>query len=204
MSKIVDEPEAYFSRLARDDDPLLHELEREAAAEQIPIVGPVVGELLFVLAAATGAGSILELGTAVGYSAIFLARAAALNDGMLTTVEIDPALAARARRNLERAGLADKADVVCDNVLTCLSQSDGSVDLIFVDIEKADYVRVLPVCRRLLRPGGLLVADNVAFPDADPFNQAIIGDEGWRPVSILAFLPRHSPEKDGLCLALRC
>ena len=89
-------------------------------------------------------------------------------------------------------------------MLTCLSQSDGSVDLIFVDIEKADYVRVLPVCRRLLRPGGLLVADNVAFPDADPFNQAIIGDEGWRPVSILAFLPRHSPEKDGLCLALRC
>lgn len=154
MSKIVDKPETYFSRFARDDDPLLQELEREAAAEHIPIVGPVLGELLFVLAGATGAGSILELGTAGGYSAIFLARAAALNDGMLTTVEIDPVLAARARTNLERAGLADRVSVVCNDVLTHLSRCTGSHDLIFVDIEKADYVHVLPDCRRLLRPGG--------------------------------------------------
>jgi hypothetical protein len=49
----------------------------------------------------------------------------------------------------------------------------------------------------------LLVADNVAFPDADEFNRAVFSDAGWQPVSLFAFLPGHSPERDGLCLALR-
>ena len=67
----MDDPEDYFGRFVRQDDPLLQELEVEADAEHIPIVGPVVGELLYVLSRAIGARSILELGTATGYSAIF-------------------------------------------------------------------------------------------------------------------------------------
>jgi predicted O-methyltransferase YrrM len=204
MSNIVKEPEAYFRQLARKDDPLLRDLESEAEVENIPIVGPVVGELLFVLARTSGARSILELGTATGYSAIFLARACALNAGTLTTLERDPALAARARRNLERAGLAQHATVICDDALPRLSRVKGPFDLIFIDIEKADYARALPECHRLLRPGGVLVADNVAFPDADAFNRAIFKDPRWQPVALFAFLPGHSPERDGLCLALRC
>ena len=69
--------EGYFRGLAPDSDALLLELEAEATRESIPIVGPVVGELLFVLARATGAARILELGTATGYSGIFLGRACA-------------------------------------------------------------------------------------------------------------------------------
>ena len=204
MSEIVDEPEAYFRRLVRKDDPLLQELELEAEAEHIPIVGPVVGELLYVLSRAISARSILELGTATGYSAIFLARACASNAGLLTTIELDPAFAARARKNLERAGLKDQANVVCGDALAHLPQIDGAFDLIFLDIEKADYPRALPECHRLLREGGLLVADNVAFADVDRFNHAIFSDSGWRSVSLFAFLPKHSPERDALCLALRC
>ena len=204
MSEIVDEPEAYFRRLVRKDDPLLQELELEADAEHIPIVGPVVGELLFILSRAIDAAAILELGTATGYSAIFLARACAMNAGLLTTLELDPALAACARKNLERAGLKDQANVVCGDALAHLPQIEGAFDLIFMDIEKADYPRALPECHRLLRPRGLLVADNVAFADADRFNQAIFSDSGWRSVSLFAFLPKHSPERDALCLALRC
>jgi predicted O-methyltransferase YrrM len=204
MPPIVDQPEAYFRQFIRNDDPLLRELEAEAQAEKIPIIGPVVGELLFVLARALRARSILELGTAAGYSAIFLARACSLNAGLLTTLELDPNLAARARQNLQRAGLDPCATVVCGDALAQLRRLDGPFDLVFMDIEKADYARALPDCHRLLRPGGLLVADNVAFPDADAFNRAIFGDSGWRPVSLLAFLPGHSPERDGLCLALRC
>jgi caffeoyl-CoA O-methyltransferase len=204
MSKIVNEPEAYFSQFALKGDPLLQALETEAEAEHIPIVGPVLGELLFVLSRAIDAGAILELGTAAGYSAIFLARACAVNAGMVTTLELDPALAARARTNLARAGLAKQANVICGDVFAHLSRMEGGFDLIFMDIEKADYARALPECHRLLRQRGLLVADNVAFPDADPFSRTIFSDGGWRPVSLFAFLPGHSPERDGLCLALRC
>jgi caffeoyl-CoA O-methyltransferase len=204
MSRIVDDPETYFRQWVRKGDPLLRELESEAEAEHIPIVGPLVGELLFVLSRAIGARSILELGAATGYSAIFLARACALNAGRLTTLELSQAFADRARQNLERAGLADRAHIVCGDAFTHMRRLEGPFDLIFMDIEKADYAAALPECHRLLRPGGLLVADNIAFPDADPFNQAVFKDEGWRPVSLFAFLPGHSPERDGLCLALRC
>ena len=77
MTKMMPDLEGYFRGLAPDSDALLLELEAEATRESIPIVGPVVGELLFVLARATGAARILELGTATGYSGIFLGRACA-------------------------------------------------------------------------------------------------------------------------------
>ena len=203
MSRIVDQPESYFSQFIRRDDSLLRELEAEALSEKIPIVGPMVGELLFIIAVAMRAQSILELGAATGYSAIYLARACALNDGGLTTLEIDPGFAARARKNLERAGLAPHATVTCGEALPQMSAMKGPFDLIFMDIDKIDYARALGDCHRLLRTGGLLVADNVAFPDADEFNRALFSDTGWQSVSLFAFLPGHSPERDGLCLALR-
>jgi predicted O-methyltransferase YrrM len=205
MSRIVDQPERYFSQLVRRNDPLLRELEQDAHAEGIPIVGPLVGELLFIISVAMRAQTILELGTATGYSAIYLARACAITAGRLTTLEIDPAFAARARKNLERAGLLPHATVICGEALPRMSEMKGPFDLIFMDIDKIDYARTLNDCHRLLRLGGLLVADNIAFPDADEFNRAIFSDSaGWQPVSLLSFLPGHSPEKDGLCLALRC
>jgi len=205
MSRIVDQPERYFSQLVRRNDPLLRELEQDAHAEGIPIVGPLVGELLFIISVAMRAQAILELGTATGYSAVYLARACAITAGRLTTLEIDPAFAARARKNLERAGLLPHATVICGAALPRMSEMKGPFYLIFMDIDKIDYARTLNDCHRLLRLGGLLVADNIAFPDADEFNRAIFSDAaGWQPVSLLAFLPGHSPEKDGLCLALRC
>jgi len=203
MPPIIDQPEDYFRRFVRQNDPLLQEMESEAAAERIPIVGPVVGELLFLLVAAMRARSVLELGTATGYSAVCIARACALISGGLTTIEIDAEMADRARQRLEAAGLTPHATVVCGEALSVMSALNGPFDLIFMDIEKADYAGTLPHCHRLLRPGGVLVADNVAFPDADEFNRAVFKDSRWRAVSLFAFLPGHSPERDGLCLALR-
>ena len=204
MSAIVDQPERYFSRLRKTDDPLLQELEAEAESEPVPIVGPVVGQMLYILARAMNARAVLELGTATGYSAIFLGRACAATGGRLTTLEIDPSMAERARRNLDRSGAGAAIEVLCTDVRAHLPKMQGPLDMIFMDIEKSDYARVLPDCARLLRPAGLLVADNVAFPDADAFNRAIFSSPDWQPASILAHLPKHSPEKDGVCLALRC
>jgi len=204
MSKIVDKPEDYFRRLVPPRDELMVELEAEAEHENIPIVGPVMGELLYILAAATRAKRILELGTATGYSAIYLARGCEPLAGTVVTLEASSEMADRARENFRQAGVADRIEIQVADALVVLPQLQAGFDLIFLDIEKLDYVNVLPECQRLIKKGGLLVADNVAFKDADEFNQTIAGHSAWRSIPLFSFLPLHSPEQDALCLALRC
>ena len=97
MSEMVENPEIYFSKHIPARDSLLIKLEEEARNENIPIVGPVVGELLFLLARITQAKRILELGTATGYSAIFLARACKTFDGKVVTLENNSEMVARAQ-----------------------------------------------------------------------------------------------------------
>ncbi len=203
MSKMIHQPEDYFRDLTPVRDELLLELEAEAKRENIPIVGPVVGELLYILAGAVGAANILEIGAATGYSAIYLARGCAPINGQVVTLENNNAMAARARQNIQKAGLGDRVEVRLADALKTLKQLDDVFDLIFIDIEKKDYIKALPDCQRLLRKGGLLVADNVAFNDADAFNRAIADHPDWRSVSLLSYLPLHSPEHDALCIALR-
>ena len=203
MSAIVENPESYFRQFVSDRGPLLLELEEEAQRKSIPIVGPVVGELLFILARAAAAKTILELGTASGYSAIFLARACENLNGRVITLEQDPAMAEKALKNFKTAGLEKHIEIrVCD-ALQEISKMTTLFDFIFMDIEKEDYARALPDCQKLLKKGGLLVVDNVGFKDADKFNHVIAHHPEWRTVSLFSFLPLHSPENDGICLALR-
>ncbi|RZB35706.1 MAG: hypothetical protein SRB2_03003 [Desulfobacteraceae bacterium Eth-SRB2] len=203
MPDLIDNPEEYFRQFLPKRDQLLIELEEEARREEIPIVGPIVGELLHILASVTQARRILELGTATGYSTIFLARAFASTRGRLVTIDNDPDMAARAKINFHRAGLDHQIDILVGDSQEKLSEMDKSFDLVFLDIDKEYYASVLPHCHRLLKKGRLLIADNVGFKDADPFNRLIFKSSEWRSVNLFAFLPLHSPEKDGLCLALR-
>jgi len=203
MSNIVDQPEHYFQQFIPTRDELLVELETEAERENIPITGPVVGELLYILACVAKAHRILELGTATGYSAIYLARACEAFNGRVVSLENDSAMAARAQQNVQKAGIANLIEIQVKDALQAMPQMKGEFDFIFMDIEKQDYVRVLPDCERLLVKGGLLVADNVGFKDADAFNRAISGNPAWRSIALFSFLPLHSPENDALCLALR-
>lgn len=199
----VDDPEAYFRKLIYPRDKLLLRLEAEAKREDIPIIGPVVGELLYILIKTTGATQVLELGTATGYSAIYLGRACRDAGGKVVTLEKDPAMAARARGNLQAAGLDPTVEVVLADARQAVAEMARTFDLAFIDIEKEDYIRVLPDIYRLLRPGGLLVADNVSYKGADTFNRAVIADGRWRAASLYAYLPLHRPENDGLCLAVK-
>ena len=203
MSGLIDNPEEYFRQFVPERDQLLIEMEEEARKEKIPIVGPIVGELLHILARATQAERILELGTATGYSTIFLARAFASARGRLVTIDNDPDMAARAETNFRRAGLDRQIDMIVGYAQEKLSQMNKSFDFIFLDIEKEHYALVLPHCGRLMKQGGLLIADNVRFKDADPFNRLISRSSEWRSIHLFAYLPMHSPERDGLCLALR-
>ncbi len=203
MSDIIDHPETYFRRFLPEREPLLLELEEEAKREDIPIVGPFVGELLHILARVTRAERILELGTATGYSTIFLARAFSSDSGRLVTIENDSDMAARAIKNFQKAGIDQKIDIIVGDAQEKLTEMDDVFDFIFLDIDKEYYAVILKNCHRLLKQGGLLVADNVGFKDADPFNRLIYESSEWKSVSLFSYLPLHSPEKDGLCLAVR-
>ena len=202
MSVMIPDMENYFRGFIPPRDALLLALEEEAARESLPIVGPVVGELLYILARVTGARNILELGTASGYSGIFLARALPPG-GKLITLELSDAMARRARANFLKAGLDQLLEVREGQALDLMAAMNGTFDLIFLDIDKESYAPALPHCRRLLKVGGLLITDNIGFAGADAFNREIFGQKSWRAVHLLALLPQHSPERDGLSLALR-
>lgn len=203
MEKMIADPEDYFRGFVPVRDELLQQIEKTALAQEIPIVGPVVGALLGLLARTSGARRILELGTASGYSTIYLARGCAHAKGQVVTIEGDPDLAAQARENFAAVGIAEQITIRVGMAQEILTQMSPGFDMVFLDIEKEQYAPVLPDCHRLLRSGGLLVADNTGFNDARPFNRTIFEDPRWEAVQFLGFWPEHSPEKDGVCLAVK-
>jgi predicted O-methyltransferase YrrM len=120
-------------------------------------VSPPQGMLLELLARATGASRILEIGTLGGYSTICLARSGA----HVTTLELDPCYAAAARENLARAGLAAAVEVIVGPALETLPRLSGPFDLVFIDADKRSNADYLRWALELSRPGTLIVADNV-------------------------------------------
>jgi predicted O-methyltransferase YrrM len=200
---LVADPETYFSALVPKRGAILEALEEEAAAEEIPIVGPVVGELLFILARAAGAKRILELGAATGYSAIYLGEAVKPGGGRVLTLENDPDMVKRARENISSAALSEVVSVREGDALKVIPTLTGAFDMVFMDIEKEDYLAALLALQGLVTPAGLLIADNTGFKDADPFNRHMAESGAWRSVQLFSFLPKHSGRYDGLCVAVR-
>jgi predicted O-methyltransferase YrrM len=163
MGQIVPEAvERYLAGLNRMVDPILVEIEREGAAHKLPLIDAEVGSLLRVLATAIGAERILEIGTAIGYSGIWLAGALP-SHGMLLTLEVDGERARRARENFARSGLADRASVIVGDAERMLAKVSGPFDLIFQDGDKQQYTPLLERLVDRLRPGGLLITDNVLW-----------------------------------------
>jgi len=162
------------------DDALDGALQRAHAAGLRSIqVPPEVGRLLGILARAAGAKRILEIGTLGGYSAIHLARALP-EEGRLITLELDSRHAEVARENLAAAGLAARVEVRLGPALDLLPSlaADNPFDLAFIDADKESYPAYLDWCLRLVRPGGLIVVDNVLRRgDAiDAMNRAAASD----------------------------
>lgn len=163
MGQIVpDAVERYLASLNQLVDPVLREIAREGQEKKLPLIDAEVGGLLRVLATAIGATRILEIGTAVGYSGIWLAAALPAG-GMLLTMEMDPERARRARENFARSGLAGRVSVIVGDAQRMLAKVAGPFDLIFQDGDKQLYTPLLDRLVDLLRPGGLLVTDNVLW-----------------------------------------
>jgi predicted O-methyltransferase YrrM len=159
---VPDAVEQYLAGLNQLADPVLRELERVGKEQQLPLIDAEVGALLRVLATTIGAARILEIGTAIGYSGIWLAGALP-PDGMLLTMEVKPERAQVARDNFARAGLAERVSVIVGDAQRMLAKVSGPFDLIFQDGDKPQYLTQLERLVGLLRPGGLLVTDNVLW-----------------------------------------
>ena len=163
MVQIVPEPvERYLSGLNRVTGQVLIDIAHEGAEQHLPLIDAEVGALLRVLAHALGATRMLEIGTAIGYSGIWLAGALPAG-GMLLTMELDRERARTARANFERAGLADRASVIIGDAQRMIAKVSGPFDLIFQDGDESLYLPMLETLVARLRPGGLLISDNVLW-----------------------------------------
>jgi predicted O-methyltransferase YrrM len=155
--------ENYMYSLLPARDEVLAEIEAQAAKRHIPIVGPLVGRLFHLIASMTGARRVFEMGSAVGYSTIWWARAVGPQGRVLYT-DGDANNAAEARRNFERAGVRDRVEIHTGDALEILSeQGTDEFDIIFCDIDKEDYPRALKLALPRVRKGGLFIADNALF-----------------------------------------
>jgi predicted O-methyltransferase YrrM len=150
----------YFAGLRAAPDPVLEEMEEQAKREGIPIVVPETGALLHVLALACRAKRVLEVGTAIGVSTLYLARALP-QDGRVVSFEIDEQRHAAARDYLDRAGVSQRSDLRLQDAREGLPTLSEPFDLAFIDGVKTQYGQYFEGVLPLLRSGGVLVVDNV-------------------------------------------
>jgi predicted O-methyltransferase YrrM len=137
--------------------------EQDARNDTRPNVGLEVGCLLGLLVRITGAQRVLEFGTCLGYSAVWLADALRETGGHLTSVELDHNLVMSARAYIQQAGLTDRAEVIEGDAAKFAKDLEGPYDLILQDSAKFLYAEMLEDCIRLLRPGGVLAIDDALF-----------------------------------------
>ncbi len=154
--------ERYLYGLLPKRDAVLGEMERLAERQRIPIIGPAVGRMIYLLAQISGARRIFEMGSAIGYSTIWLARGAG-EGAEVHYSDGDPQKAERAKGFFERAGVSDRVRVHVGNSLDLLAGMPGGFDLIFIDVDKHQYPAATRLAIPRLRQGGLLLADNTLW-----------------------------------------
>ncbi len=153
----------YLYRIAPPRDRLLEKMEESADSRGVPIIGPLVGRFLYNLAKSSRCKRVLEIGTAIGYSGIWLGRAVAIEKGTIVTIEKDPERADEAEKNIAEAGLQKVIRVVRGDAMKVLPDLKGEFDMVFLDSDKEIYPAAFKECVRLLRKGGLFVADNALW-----------------------------------------
>jgi predicted O-methyltransferase YrrM len=200
----------YLDRLVPPRARELEIMEVEAAKTGFPIIGPASGQLCYLIARLSGTRSVFELGSGFGYSTAWFAQAVRDNGGGIVHHTVwDENLSQRARRHLAVLGLDDLVEFHVGEAVGVLGGTTGTFDLIFNDIEKSGYPAAVPVIASHLRPGGVLITDNLLwhgkiFDEADrsaetegvrTFTRLLTGDAGWTTSLV--------PIRDGLLVARR-
>lgn len=164
MSLVITGPEVekYIYDILPGRDAVLKEMEQQAKDRDIPIIGPAVARVLYQYARLINAKRVFELGSAIGYSTLWWARAVG-DDGEVFYTDGDPAKAAEAKSYLQRAGVEQRVRIAVGDALELLSEQKQQFDIIFNDVDKEDYPRVLHLVPERLRKGGLFITDNVLW-----------------------------------------
>jgi predicted O-methyltransferase YrrM len=152
----------YLYSMLPNRDEVLVEMEGYASEHNIPIVGPAVARVLQQLALTIDAKTVFELGSAIGYSTIWWAQAVG-DKGRVIYTDGDASNAERARRYFDRAGVSNRIALHTGDALEVLSEQKQQYDIIFNDVDKEDYPRVLRLVSPRLRKGGLFITDNVLW-----------------------------------------
>ncbi|HYR90245.1 MAG TPA: O-methyltransferase [Terriglobia bacterium] len=209
MEPITIQPvEEYMYGLLPARDAVLVEMERNAKKNNVAIVGPAVGRLLYQLARSLNAGRVFEMGSAIGYSTIWWARAIKPG-GKVYYTDGSSANAAQAEDYTKRAGVRDRIEILVGNSLDLIDQVKGDFDVVFNDVDKHYYPEVFRKAAGRVRVGGLLVTDNVLWSgrvadksvkDRDTagvrsFNKMLYADERYYTTII--------PLRDGVAIGLR-
>ncbi len=199
---------AHLEALVPERPRELQEMEAEAARTSFPIIGPVAGQLCYLVTRLIGARQVFEMGSGFGYSTAWFARGVDENGGgTVHHVVWDDALSVRARGHLDRLGLQHLISYHVGEAVEALRRSEGPFDLIFNDIDKSGYPASLPVIAEKLRPGGVLIVDNLlwsgrVFDAADrsaategvrELTRRVFGDPAWTAALV--------PIRDGVLLA---
>lgn len=156
------EQEEYLGRLLPERDLLLQEMERFAGEHGIPIADPEVATFLEITVRAIRAERILEVGTAIGYADIFMARAIS-SQGRVITIDTNAEMIAKAKAYLKRAGLQDRMEFHKGPALTVIPTLEGPFDLVYLDAVKEEYRDYLDLALPLMGTGGIVVCDNVLW-----------------------------------------
>lgn len=152
----------YIRKTIKPSDGILAELETYAHENHVPIVHPEVARLMVVLGRMKQPERILEIGTAIGYSAILLSGVLKPG-GLIDTIERYELMIEKAHENIKKAGLAQVINVIAGEAADVLACLDKKYDLIFLDAAKGQYSEFLPHCLRMLSKGGVLISDNVLY-----------------------------------------
>ena len=165
MAKLsYDKVQEYLTSLVPPREPEMQEMEKYAENHDFPIIGPACGYYCYQLARMINAKSIFELGSGYGYSTAWFAKAVKENGGGVVHHTVwDEDLSKRAAGHLSRLGRGDVVQYHVAEAVATLRQTDGPFDIIFNDIDKEAYPDSLPVSKEKLRPGGILIIDNMLW-----------------------------------------
>ena len=208
MESITDsDVERYMYEILPARDEVLAEMEEQARQRDIPIIGPAVARVLYQYARLINARRVFEMGSAIGYSTIWLARAVG-EGGRVYYTDGSQKNADEARGYIERAGVADRVEILVGNSMDLIDTVEGEFDLIFNDVDKHQYPEAFRKAVPRVRSGGLFITDNVLWSGRVARGETDKYTEGVREFNRLIYsspelYPTILPIRDGVAVCLK-